>query len=146
MAAGSGSSGWRPSATGRRCAVRWVAPNGWPIPASRTPAHAPKTPYELIAELDQIFATSSLDEWAGVFAGEPDLFWSPVNTLEDVVADEQFHAAGGIVDVPEEKRTVPMAATPADFHGTPWTPRAARRNSARTPTKFSPKSKARRSS
>ncbi len=52
---------------------------------------------ELIAELDAIFATRSLDEWAEVFAGEPDFFWSPVNSLEDVVADEQFHAAGGIV-------------------------------------------------
>src|ERR1700749_1558342 len=55
---------------------------------------------ELIAELDQIFASKPLDEWAEIFAGEPDFFWSPVNTIEDVVADEQFHAAGGIVDVP----------------------------------------------
>ena len=45
---------------------------------------------ELIAELDQIFATKPLDEWAEIFAGEPVFFWSPVNTIEDVVADEQF--------------------------------------------------------
>jgi len=76
---------------------------------------------ELIAELDQIFATKPLDEWAEIFAREPDFFWSPVNTLDDVLADEQFHAAGGIVDVPG---TVPMVATPADFHGTPWAPRS----------------------
>jgi len=79
---------------------------------------------QLIAELDAIFATRSLDEWAEVFAREPDFFWSPVNTLEDVVADEQFHAAGGIVDVPDGEATVAMAATPADFHGTPWAPRS----------------------
>jgi crotonobetainyl-CoA:carnitine CoA-transferase CaiB-like acyl-CoA transferase len=79
---------------------------------------------ELIAELDEIFATRSLDEWAQIFAGEPDFFWSPVNTLEDVVADEQFHAAGGIVDVPDEESSVAMVATPADFHGTPWAPRS----------------------
>jgi crotonobetainyl-CoA:carnitine CoA-transferase CaiB-like acyl-CoA transferase len=79
---------------------------------------------ELIAELDQIFATKSLDEWAEVFAGEPDFFWSPINSIEDVVADEQFHAAGGLVDVPDGKGTVPMVATPADFHGTPWAPRS----------------------
>jgi len=79
----------------------------------------------LIAELDAIFATRSLDEWAEAFANEPDFFWSPVNTLEDVVADEQFHAAGGIVEVSDGESSVPMVATPADFHGTPWAPRSA---------------------
>src|SRR5271156_6246913 len=80
---------------------------------------------QLVAELDEIFATRSLEEWAEVFAGEPDFFWSPVNSLEDVLADEQFHAAGGIVDVPDGESSIPMAATPADFHGTPWAPRSA---------------------
>lgn len=79
----------------------------------------------LIVALDEIFATRPLDEWAQIFAGEPDFFWSPINTLEDVVADEQFHAAGGIVDVPDGDAAVPMVATPADFHGTPWAPRSA---------------------
>ena len=79
---------------------------------------------ELIAELDQIFATKPLDEWAQIFAGEPDFFWSPVNSVEDVIADEQFHAAGGMVDVPDGQAAVPMVATPADFHGTPWAPRS----------------------
>ena len=82
-------------------------------------AHAP----ELIRELDQIFAGKPLDEWAKTFAGEPDFFWSPINSLEDIVADEQFHAAGGIVEVPDGESTLPMVATPADFHGTPWAPR-----------------------
>lgn len=76
-------------------------------------------------QLDEIFATKSLAEWADIFAEEPDFFWSPINSLEDVVADEQFHAAGGIVDVPDEQSSVPMVATPADFHGTPWAPRSA---------------------
>jgi crotonobetainyl-CoA:carnitine CoA-transferase CaiB-like acyl-CoA transferase len=80
---------------------------------------------ELIAELDAIFATRTLDEWAEIFAGEPDFFWSPVNSLEDVVADEQFHAAGGMVDVPDGESAIAMVATPADFHGTPWSPRSA---------------------
>ncbi|WP_368072814.1 CoA transferase [Mycobacterium kansasii] len=77
----------------------------------------------LIAALDEIFATKPLAEWSEAFAAEPDFFWSPVNTLEDVVADEQFHAAGGIVEVPDGESSVPMVATPADFHGTPWAPR-----------------------
>ncbi len=31
----------------------------------------------LIEELDRVFATKSLDEWAEVFSTEPDFFWSP---------------------------------------------------------------------
>ncbi len=79
---------------------------------------------QLIAALDDIFATKTLDEWAGIFAAEPEFFWSPVNSIDDVVADEQFHAAGGVVDVPDGDGAVPMVATPADFHGTPWAPRS----------------------
>ncbi|MDH6245000.1 CoA transferase [Mycobacterium sp. OTB74] len=79
---------------------------------------------ELISELDSIFATRSLADWADLFAAEPDFFWSPINSLDDVIADEQFHAAGGIVDVPEGNSSVPMVATPADFSGTPWQPRS----------------------
>jgi crotonobetainyl-CoA:carnitine CoA-transferase CaiB-like acyl-CoA transferase len=80
---------------------------------------------ELIGALDEIFAARPLDVWAKVFAGEPDFFWSPINSIEDVVADEQFHAAGGVVYVPRDGSSVPMVATPADFHGTPWEPRSA---------------------
>ncbi|WP_445167524.1 CaiB/BaiF CoA transferase family protein [Mycolicibacterium sp. Dal123E01] len=80
---------------------------------------------ELIATLDEIFATKTLDEWAQAFDAEPDLFWSPVNSMEDVLGDEQFHAAGGLVDVPDDGGSLPMVATPADFHGTPWAPRSA---------------------
>lgn len=80
---------------------------------------------ELIATLDAIFATKTLAEWAQAFAAEPELFWSPVNSMEDVLGDEQFHAAGGLVDVPDDGGSMPMIATPADFHGTPWAPRSA---------------------
>ena len=78
----------------------------------------------LIGELDAIFATKHLEDWAQIFAAEPDFFWSPVNSILDVLADEQFHAAGGVVYVPDGESTQPMVATPADFHGTPWEPTA----------------------
>jgi crotonobetainyl-CoA:carnitine CoA-transferase CaiB-like acyl-CoA transferase len=78
----------------------------------------------LIAELDALFATKPLDEWAEVFAAEPDFFWAPVNSIEDVLADDQFHAAGGVVYVPDGESTQAMVATPADFGGTPWEPRS----------------------
>lgn len=78
---------------------------------------------DIIAELDTLFATRTLPEWEQVFAGEPDFFWSPISSLDDVVADEQFHAAGGIVYVPEGDSSTPMVASPADFSATPWRPR-----------------------
>jgi crotonobetainyl-CoA:carnitine CoA-transferase CaiB-like acyl-CoA transferase len=77
----------------------------------------------LIAELDAIFVTKTLDEWAEIFATEPDFFWSPVNTVDDLLGDEQFYAAGALVDVPDDEGTLTMLATPADFHGTPCAPR-----------------------
>jgi len=80
---------------------------------------------DIIAALDEIFAAKPLDEWAKLFAAEPDFFWSPINSIEDVIADEQFHAAGGVVYVPDGRSTVPMIATPVDFHGTPSAPRSA---------------------
>jgi crotonobetainyl-CoA:carnitine CoA-transferase CaiB-like acyl-CoA transferase len=80
---------------------------------------------EIISALDEIFATKPLDEWSEQFAAEPDFFWSPISSIEDVIADEQFHAAGGVVYVPDGDSSVPMIATPADFHGTPWQARSA---------------------
>jgi crotonobetainyl-CoA:carnitine CoA-transferase CaiB-like acyl-CoA transferase len=78
----------------------------------------------LIAELDRIFATKTLDEWAEIFETEPEFFWSPVNTVDELLADNQFHAAGALVEVPDEQGAMTMLATPADFHGTPAGPRA----------------------
>jgi crotonobetainyl-CoA:carnitine CoA-transferase CaiB-like acyl-CoA transferase len=82
---------------------------------------------DLVAELDEIFATKPLEAWAEIFAVEPDFFWAAVNSLEDLVADPQFAAAGGMVDVPDAPgatSTTTMVATPVDFLGTPNAPRA----------------------
>ena len=74
----------------------------------------------LVAELDAVFAAKPLDEWAEAFGAQPELFWSPINSMEDVVADEQFHAGGGVVYVPaQDGSSVPMVATPPDFSATP---------------------------
>lgn len=77
----------------------------------------------LIGELDEIFATRSLDEWADIFASEPDLFWTPLQSPDDLLADAQFHASGALVDVPDGATSTTMIATPVDFAATPWAPR-----------------------
>jgi crotonobetainyl-CoA:carnitine CoA-transferase CaiB-like acyl-CoA transferase len=94
----------------------WLEDERFSTPMSRR-EHAT----ELITELDEVFATKPLDEWAARFAEEPDFFWAPVNSIEDLVADPQFHAAGGVVQVPDADgtSTTAMVATPADFLGTP---------------------------
>src|SRR5690606_4427629 len=78
---------------------------------------------ELIGELDAVFATRTRDEWAEAFATEPDVFWAPVNSIDDLLGDAQFHASGGVVHVPDDDGTSPMLATPADFGGVPAQPR-----------------------
>ena len=97
----------------------WLEGHDYSTPAGRF-AHA----RELIATLDEIFLTKPLADWAEIFDGEPDFFWAPLNTIEDLMADEQFHAAGGLVEVPDGTSTTTMVATPVDFHGTPWAPRS----------------------
>ena len=77
----------------------------------------------LIAELDAIFATRPLDEWAAAFADEPEMFWSPVNTIDDLLVDEQFWASGAVVQVEDEEGAWGVLATPADFDGQPPAPR-----------------------
>ena len=54
---------------------------------------------ELIASLDELFATRTRDEWTAVF-DEHDVWWAPVNTIAEVVEDPQAVAAGAFVAVP----------------------------------------------
>lgn len=75
---------------------------------------------ELIRLLDEVFATKALDEWAEVFDTEPDMFWAPVNTIDDVLVDPQVHAAGAFVHVPDPNGGELRVASPSDFFGTPW--------------------------
>jgi crotonobetainyl-CoA:carnitine CoA-transferase CaiB-like acyl-CoA transferase len=88
-----------------------------------TPAGRARNARELIALLDEEFSKKTLDEWAEVFATEPDFFWAPVNGPDEILADPQLRHAGGLVEVPDEFGTTTMIASPADFYGTPWAPR-----------------------
>ncbi len=77
----------------------------------------------LVGELDAVFSTRTLEEWAEVFDRE-DVWWAPVRHAHEVVADPQAHAAGGFVTVPmNDDSQIDMVATPIDFLGTPWEPR-----------------------
>lgn len=79
---------------------------------------------ELIALLDEAFATATLDEWAERFEAEPDVFWAPVQTPEELLADPQALASGMLCEVPDGNSTTSAIASPNDFSKTPWEPRS----------------------
>jgi crotonobetainyl-CoA:carnitine CoA-transferase CaiB-like acyl-CoA transferase len=78
---------------------------------------------ELIAELDALFATRTRAEWFEAFDAEPDVFWAPVNSVDDLLEDQQFSSSGALVEVPDEQGARIMLATPADFGGVTPSPR-----------------------
>ena len=53
----------------------------------------------LVEELDNVFATKPLAEWAEAFAAN-NVWWAPVNWPHEVVKDPMVQAAGAFVDVP----------------------------------------------
>jgi crotonobetainyl-CoA:carnitine CoA-transferase CaiB-like acyl-CoA transferase len=79
---------------------------------------------ELVQELNAIFATKPLDEWAEIFDRE-DVWWAPVQHAHELVDDPIARDAGGFVSVPVQGgEPVEMVASPIDFSGTPWSPRS----------------------
>ena len=81
---------------------------------------------ELVVELNKVFATKPLDEWAAIFDQE-NVWWAPVQLPHDLLDDPVAHAAGGFVDVPSADGGDPVrnVNTPVDFFGTPGGPRKA---------------------
>jgi crotonobetainyl-CoA:carnitine CoA-transferase CaiB-like acyl-CoA transferase len=97
----------------------WIEDPRYADPGSRA-----KNAEGLIAALDEIFATKTRAEWGAIFDAEKDLWWAPVQSIDDVLADPQVAAAGGFVEVPDGEGTTLLPATPVDFGGTPWAPRS----------------------
>ncbi|MFN0029610.1 MAG: CaiB/BaiF CoA transferase family protein [Acidimicrobiales bacterium] len=83
-----------------------------------------------IAELDAVFATRPLAEWAEIFARH-DVWWAPVQSPADVATDAQAHAAGGWSTIAGSDR--PTVDAPIRFDGqsrgtVPDAPRAGQHN------------------
>jgi crotonobetainyl-CoA:carnitine CoA-transferase CaiB-like acyl-CoA transferase len=77
---------------------------------------------ELVAQLDEIFASRTLAEWGAAF-DRAGMWWAPVQTVTEVTTDPQAEAAGAWVEVPvAEGGTARMVATPVDFSDTRWAP------------------------
>lgn len=82
---------------------------------------------ELIELLDEAFAALDMSYIEAAVAEEPDFFWAPINTLDDLLADPQFAASGAMVEVPDAPgaaSTTTMLSTPVDFSRTVVAPRS----------------------
>ncbi len=77
---------------------------------------------ELVAELDRVFGTRTLTDWAELF-DRHGVWWAPVQTLNELAADPVAEAAGAFVDVPAPEGPVRMVSGPVDFSETCWMPR-----------------------
>ena len=125
--AGDGGRFWIVGLEGERHwppLARAVGHPEWLVdPRFATPVDRFRNAPDLISELDRVFASRPLAEWAEAFATEPDFFWTPVQTIDELIGDPQFAAGGGFVEVPDETGTMTMLATPADFRESPARPR-----------------------
>lgn len=83
-----------------------------------------KNAVECIAILDGLFATKTRDEWTAIF-DQHDVWWAPVQTPAEVIADPQAIAAGAFVDVPAgaESREHRAVNNPIDFSAYTFTPK-----------------------
>ena len=73
---------------------------------------------ELIQGFDTVFATRTRAEWAEAFDRE-DVWWAPVQTTEEVLADPQAWAGNAFLEVPDGPSVAMMINSPCDFVGTP---------------------------
>ncbi len=73
---------------------------------------------EFTALLDEHFATDTYEHWTSKF-DEHDVWWAPLNSIAEVVNDEQAIASGAFVDMTPQPGEAPYRAvnTPVDFAG-----------------------------
>jgi len=80
-----------------------------------TPRDRRRNAAALVDHLDSVFAGRPRSEWAAIFARH-DVWWAPVNTMEDLQTDPQVRASGAFVAIPDSSSgTGEGLATPVDF-------------------------------
>lgn len=90
-----------------------------------TPLARRENAAELIPLLDAGFQQLTFDQLETRAENEPDFFWCPVNTLDELLADPQFVDSGVLVEVPDEfGGSSTMVATPVDYSRTTISPRS----------------------
>ena len=91
-----------------------------------TPRERRRNGTALVAAIDALTAKHTRSEWAAIFK-QHDVWWAPINSVEDLLTDPQVLASGAFVHVPVAVGdTAPQdfngVATPVDFAVTPAGP------------------------
>ena len=83
-----------------------------------TPAMQGKNSEALVAALDEVFAQHDMDDLRHRFDTH-DVWWAPINSIQDLLADPQAEACGGFVDMSPRDGEEPYRAVngPVDFAG-----------------------------
>ena len=76
----------------------------------------------LVRELDKEFVKRTMAEWGEILDAH-NVWWAPVNTISQAIADPVVQASGAIQQVEGPEGPIPLVNTPADFFGTPVGPR-----------------------
>ncbi len=91
-------------------------------PLYATPRDRRRNAQPLMAQFEATFARKTRAGWAEVFSRH-DVWWAPINSMDDLMSDPQVIAAGAYIQVPGQA-AAPQGdfngvATPVDFSGTP---------------------------
>ena len=76
----------------------------------------------LVVELDKEFAKHTMEEWGPILDAH-NVWWAPVNTISQALADPVVQASGAFTEVDGPDGPMRLVNTPADFYGTPAGPR-----------------------
>ena len=87
-----------------------------------TPRERRRNAQALVAAIDALTARHTRDEWTAIFRRR-DVWWAPINSVDDLLLDAQVLASGAFVNVPvPEGQAAPASfngvATPVDFGAT----------------------------
>ena len=130
--AGDGKWFWLVGAESQRHWPNTLAALGCPAlvddPRFTTARERRKNAVELVRIFDEHTAQHTRDEWAAIFAAH-DVWWAPINSIDDIMTDRQVIASGAYAQVPSVRGGNPpenfnAVATPIDFSVTPSRPTA----------------------
>ena len=110
-AATSSSSSWSPTATGRRSARSSADPTCGTTHGSSTTHARGEHRAECVAEIDELFASRTFEEWKELLRGL-DAPWAPVQAVEELLTDPQVIANGYIGEVVDGRRRRPIGSRP----------------------------------
>ena len=91
-----------------------------------TPRDRRRNSEALVLAIEALTSKNTREEWAAIFRAQ-DVWWAPINSVDDLLQDPQVLASGAFVHVPvHDGQEVPEnfngVATPVDFSATPVGP------------------------